>query len=220
MMVWARKVKEAAQEGRHDGKRRRPGRGDAYRSRAAAGAAMSVRLFAALDVPGEVAAALARLQRGVGGARWSPRENLHVTLRFFGDVPEPQADDLDAALREAALRRRAFEIRLKGAGFFGGAAPHALYIAVAPNEALAALAADCERAARRAGLPPETRKYVPHVTLAYLNRPDLARVIAFERNNALFETPPWRVEQFGLYSSVVRNAAPSLYRLEADYALL
>ena len=180
---------------------------------------MSLRLFAALDVPDDVAAALARLQRGVGGARWSPRENLHLTLRFFGDVAENQADDLDAALGEVALRKRAFAVKLKGAGFFGGAEPHSLHIKADASDALMALAADCEKAARRAGLPPETRKFTPHVTLAYLNRPELDRVIAFERNYALFEAGPWRVEQFGLYSSITRNSAPSLYRLEADYAL-
>ena len=90
---------------------------------------------------------------------------------------------------------------------------------IAPNEALNTLAKECERAARRAGLKPEARKYTPHVTLAYLARPDLERVIAFERNHALFESRAWRVERFGLYSSHQRKSAPNLYRLEADYAL-
>ena len=182
---------------------------------------MSLRLFAALDVPDDVAAQLAQLQRGVGGARWSPRENLHLTLRFFGDVAENVADDLDAALSEAALRRRAFEIKLKGAGFFGGADPHSLHLRSAPSDALNALAADCEKAARRAGLKAETRKFSAHVTLAYLNRAStLERVIAFEKAHALTETRAWRVENFGLYSSLIRDSAPSLYRLEAEYALL
>jgi 2'-5' RNA ligase len=180
---------------------------------------MAIRLFAALDIPDDVAARLLALQRGVPGARWSPRENLHLTLRFFDEISEPQADDLDAALEQASFSAHPFEMGLKGAGFFGGQEPHALYVAAAPSEPLMALAAECERAARRAGLKAETRKFTPHVTLAYLTRPDLDRVIAFERNHALFESRRWRVDSFGLYSSHQRKSAPNLYRLEADYVL-
>jgi len=178
---------------------------------------MTIRLFAALAVPEDVAARLAPLQRGVGGARWAPRENLHLTLRFFGEVREDQADDLDAALGEIAAGRAPLSLTLKGAGAFGGAAAHTLFVAAAASPALTALAAACERAARRAGLKPETRKFTPHVTLAYLRAAPLDRVIAFERNHALFESPTWRADRFGLYSSWQRKSAPSLYQLEADY---
>lgn len=180
---------------------------------------MSLRLFAALPIPDDVAERLVALQRGVGGAHWAPRDNLHLTLRFFGDIQEPAAEELDAALEAAARGAPVFDVQLKGAGFFGGAEPHSLHIAAAENTALRALAAACERAARRSGLKPETRKYIPHVTLAYLNHVELRRVTAFEQRYALFESWPWRVEEFGLYSSQIRKNAPSLYRLEASYPL-
>ena len=180
---------------------------------------MSVRLFAALALPEDVAAQAARLQRGVGGARWSPRENLHLTLSFYGEAPEPQADELDAMLEHVALARAGFDLQLKGAGVFGGADPNALYLGVAPNAALMALAEACARAGRRTGLKPDARKYTPHVTLAYLRRPEIDRVIGFVRTHALFASRAWRVDRFGLYSSQVRDQAPSLYRLEAEYRL-
>lgn len=180
---------------------------------------MSVRLFAAIDVPDDIAQRLTALMKGVPGASWRPRENLHLTLRFFGEVAEPVADDIDAELAQAAERSAPFELQLKGAGAFGGADPHALWIGAAANDALKQLASDCERAARRAGLKPESRKFSPHVTLAYLNNADLARVHAFESRLGLFETHPFLVEGFGLYSSHVRKGAPSLYRLEAEYPL-
>jgi 2'-5' RNA ligase len=179
---------------------------------------MTVRIFAALDIPDETAARLIAIQRGVGGAKWRPRENLHLTLRFFGEVAEPIADDLAAELDVIAARTRAFDVRLKGVGSFGGAEPHALIAKAEPAPALMQLAQECERAARRAGLKPEPRKFTPHVTLAYLNHPPLDRVQAFERANALLAPPPFRVEGFGLYSSVLRRDAPSLYRLEADFS--
>jgi len=178
-----------------------------------------IRLFAALDPPDDVSDRLMALMKGVPGAKWRPRENLHLTLRFFGDLPEPTADDIDAALGEAAEANGPFELQLKGAGSFGGSDPHALWIGARESEALTKLAKDCERAARRAGLKPEPRRFMPHVTIAYLNNAPLDRVQAFEQRLGLFETRPFRVERFALYSSQVRKSAPSLYRLEAEYPL-
>jgi 2'-5' RNA ligase len=181
---------------------------------------MSLRLFAALEVPDDVAERLLALMRGVPGAFWRSREHLHLTLRFFDEVQEPVAEDLDAALDEVAQGTAPFDVQLKGAGFFGGADPHALWAGVAPNDALRALAADCERAARRCGLKAEARKFTPHVTLAYLKGTMLDRVIAFEKRVALFESRPWTAPSFVLFSSHVRKNAPSIYRDEAVYPLL
>jgi 2'-5' RNA ligase len=181
---------------------------------------MSLRLFACLDLPPDVADQLVRLQRGVPGAAWRPRENLHITLRFFGPVPENTADDLDAALEEAAQSTAPFSVQLKGADWFGKDEPHSLFAGLAPNPPLLALAAECERAARRVGLKPEPRKFHPHVTLAYLSLPPVARVAAFAQRLALFESRPFMVNAFFLWSSHLRTGAPSLYREEAVYPLL
>ena len=178
-----------------------------------------LRLFAAVELPDAIAASLMPLMRGVDGAKWRPRENLHLTLRFFGDVAEPVADDIDAELSQVADAHAPFDLRLKGAGTFGGADPHSLWIGVEKNAALEKLAADCERAARRAGLKPEPRKFAPHVTIAYLSGASLENVRVFEARHSLFEMEAFQVETFGLYSSFTRRDAPSLYRLEAEYPL-
>ncbi|MBL8545369.1 MAG: RNA 2',3'-cyclic phosphodiesterase [Hyphomonadaceae bacterium] len=181
---------------------------------------MSLRLFAALAIPDEPAARLLALMRGVGGAKWRPRENLHLTLRFFGEIAEPVAEDLDGELEAATRGIGPFEVRLKGAGSFGGADPHALWIGAAESDRLKQLAAACEKAARRVKLKPEPHKFMPHVTLAYLSGAALDRVQMFEQAHSLFEAPAFTVRSFGLYSSVTRKSAPSLYRLEAEYPLL
>lgn len=181
---------------------------------------MSLRLFAALALPDDITERLLALMKGVPGAKWRPRENLHLTLRFFGDVQEPVADELDAELAAIAERTPPFELQLKGAGFFGKDDPHTLWAGVRESAALTKLAADCERVARRAGLKPETRKFAPHVTLAYLGVTEVARVHGFESRLGLFETRAFPVESVGLYSSFTRKSAPSLYRLEADYPLI
>lgn len=181
---------------------------------------MSLRLFAALAVPDPVAIALRALQDEMPGAHWRPRENLHLTLRFYGEVQEPVAADIDETLQQIALRTRDFAIQIKGVGAFGGAEPHALIAKVEPSPPLEKLAADCERAARRLGLKAETRKFTPHITLAYLTGyAALADVHSFERQHALLAPPPFRAERIGLYSSWLRKNAPGVYRLEADYPL-
>ena len=181
---------------------------------------MSLRLFAAVDLPDNVAERLVALMKGVPHAKWRPRENLHLTLRFFGEVAEPVAEEIDSELSRVGDGTAPFYIQLKAAGTFGGAEPHTLWVGAAENPKLAKLAADCERAARRVGLKPEPRKFTAHVTLAYLSGgTPLDRVRAFESRLGLFQTEPFRVERFGIYSSITRKSAPSLYRLEADYPL-
>jgi len=177
-----------------------------------------IRLFAALALPEEIGLALARRQTGVEGARWRPLGALHVTLRFFGDIREDLARDLDAELM--GVRGEAFDLQLSGVGAFGeGPDLHVLWAGVADSEPLRRLAKACESAARRAGLKAETRHYRPHLTLAYLRHPDPAEVAAWIQANNLLKSPPIRIERFGLYSSFL-GSEQAYYRLEADYPLL
>ena len=176
-----------------------------------------IRLFAAIAVPDDIAGVLVRRQRGLPGARWRPPEALHITLRFFGEMPEPAAHDLSSELIRAHVPP--FELALEGAGSFGeGHQLRAVWAGVAPSEPLNILAGRCEAAARRAGLKPEGREFRPHVTLAYLRRPDPARVAAWLTNHNLLKSPPFRVDRFGLYSSWLGGEG-SAYQLEREYLL-
>jgi 2'-5' RNA ligase len=176
-----------------------------------------IRLFAALPIPEDIGQALARRQLGVDGARWRPPESLHVTLRFFGDLREDLARDLDAEL--STVRGQPFELTLEGAGAFGdGSDIHAIWAGVAETSALKQLARGCESAARRAGLKPDGRNYRPHVTLAYLRRADPAEVAAWIQANNLLKSPPIPVESFGLFASR-QSKNGSQYSLEAEYPL-
>jgi 2'-5' RNA ligase len=176
-----------------------------------------IRLFAAVPVPAEIAAGLARRQQGLEGARWRTPEQMHITLRFFGEIREDLARDLDAEL--STIGGGAFEIGLQGAGAFGeGADIHTIWAGVAESAPLRRLAKACETAARRAGLKPETRHFRPHLTLAYLKRPEPDKVAAWIQANNLLKSPPIRVDRFGLYSSFLAGEGAQ-YRLEAEYPL-
>ncbi len=177
-----------------------------------------IRLFAALPIPPEIAEGLARRQEGVPGARWSRLENLHLTLRFFGELSETTAADLDEAL--ATLEGGPFDVELAGVGAFGEAQDvRSLWAGVIPSAPLAQLAKRCETAARRCGLKPDPRVFRPHVTLAYLKRAPAQKVAAWIADHNLLRSPSWRASWFGLYSSW-RSEDGSRYELERSYPLV
>ena len=179
---------------------------------------MTLRLFAALPVPDSLHADIRRLQKGVPGARWRPPENFHVTLRFFGEMDERRAEDLDAELAHIVMAP--FELALSGSGWFGKLDPRALWLGVRPSEELLQLNAKCERAARRAGLEPEHRNFHPHMTLAYLQGTPIEKLTRFAERTGGFATEPWRVTHFTVYSSRLSRGANNIYEPEADYPLL
>ena len=177
-----------------------------------------IRLFAALPLPSEIGQALSRRQTGIEGARWSPPQNLHLTLRFFGDVPESTAADIDTEL--SGVSGPPMELSLEGVGSFGeGRQLRALWAGVSDSPGLRQLAGRCEAAARRAGLKPEARAFKPHVTLAYLKRADPSRVGAWIQGHNLLKSPAFRADWFGLYSSWTSQDG-SRYELERDYPLV
>jgi 2'-5' RNA ligase len=175
-----------------------------------------IRLFVALALPQGVAESLLLLQGGVPGARWCEREQLHLTLRFIGEVDGRDAAAIDDAL--ASFRAPQFTLELKGMGEFGGKNPRSLWTGVRDVCAVEHLQRKIESALQRAGLPAEERKFVPHVTLARLRGSPRDRVITFLSGHALYASPPFAVNAFILYSSQLTPNG-SLYRAERSYAL-
>jgi 2'-5' RNA ligase len=135
------------------------------------------RLFTGLEIPQAVADSLTRHQSGLRGARWILPADLHITLRFLGDVDATCAEEFHALL-EAARPRSPIDVTLDALASFGGDRPRAIIATLAAGPALTALQADHERIAREAGADPERRKFTPHVTLGRLRRdvtaPDVA----------------------------------------------
>lgn len=176
------------------------------------------RLFVAIDLPDEVREQLASLERGIPGARWIPPENLHLTLRFIGEVANDVMEDVAHALSN--VEEPAFELSLAGVGHFEKRArPTTLWADVEPNPALNRLQGRIESALQRVGLEPEGRRFRPHITLARLGGSDGGRVSAFLAAHGLYRSAPFPVEAFALYSSFLRPEG-SLYREEAVYPLL
>jgi len=157
------------------------------------------RLFTGIELPWSIADRLATLRSPLPGAKWVEAQNLHITLRFAGDIDNRTAGEFADFL--SAIDVPVFELRLAGLGAFGGNDPRAVWAGVEAGPDLDALARANERAARSAGLPPETRAFKAHVTLARLrhSRPDA--VAKFLQRNGAFRTEPIIVEHFSLFSS-------------------
>ena len=174
------------------------------------------RLFVALAIPDNVAQSLALLQSGVPGARWQTREQLHLTLRFIGEVDGPGAVAIHDAL--SGISAPAFTLELYGTGAFGGKHPHALWAGARPNEALLHLQRKIETAVQRAGVAPDRQKYTPHVTLARLRGTPVGRVMDYLTDHALYSSAAFAVNGFILYSSLLTSDG-SVYRAEQAYRL-
>ena len=127
------------------------------------------RLFVALRPPRTVREMLIAAMHGVSGARWQSDEQLHLTLRFIGEVDRHRAEDIAAAL--GAIYAPAVTARIAGVDLFERQGrPHMLWAGVEPHEPLAALHRKVDQLLARVGVAPETRAFVPHITLARLNR--------------------------------------------------
>ena len=176
-----------------------------------------IRLFVAVELPFVLRERLGFLCAGVPGARWVATENMHLTLRFIGEVANDQAQHIDDAL--ATVQAEGFAFQLDGVGFFGKpTAARVLWVGVRRCDPLIYLQRKIETALCEAGLPPESRKFSPHVTLARLRNAPGERLRRFVAENGAFESEPVTVDRFVLYSSF-RSASGPIYTPEADYPL-
>ncbi len=175
-----------------------------------------MRLFVALPIPDSVASGLLMMQGGMPGARWQAREQLHLTLRFIGEVDGREARDLDEVL--SGIDAPAFDLQLHGVGQFGNKQPHSLWAAARPNDLLDHLQRKVDTAIRRIGQPQDAHKFTPHVTLGRLRHPDLDKVREWLVEHALATSPEFAVSAFCLYSSKLTSYG-SIYRIEQEYPL-
>lgn len=176
-----------------------------------------MRLFTAISLPDPVAESLLALQAGVPGARWQKREQLHLTLRFIGEVDGRDAAAIDDAL--ATIAAPAFTLELKGVGSFGGKNPRDLWAGAQPSEPLVHLHRKIESALQRIGLEADGRKFTPHVTLARLKGTHNGSVMDFLTDHALYTSGSFAVDSFVLYSSKLTSDG-SIYRPEKLYPLV
>ena len=173
------------------------------------------RLFLALPIPPRYRDLLESVQAGAEGVRWVRAENLHVTIRFLGDVDGATAEDLDGLL--ARLDLPAVPVTVTGVGQFGPKKrPTSLWAGIEALDAVRHLHGKVERACTAAGLEPDGRRFHPHVTLGRMGGP--SQVGGWIAQHAGFGLPPWDARELVMYESHLHRDG-AIYSPLAEYPL-
>ncbi len=136
-----------------------------------------VRAFLAIDLPGSLRGALARyqdkLKQSSADVRWVPVGNVHLTLKFFGQLPEKDVDPICEAAQGVAASVAPFELQVAGAGAFPNPrSPRVIWVGLGGDlEALGAFYQMLESAFASLGHLPEGRPFHPHLTLGRVRSP-------------------------------------------------
>jgi 2'-5' RNA ligase len=169
---------------------------------------MSKRLFVAIDLPDSTRQMLAGLDPHIRGARWMESDQMHLTLGFFGEVPE----DVALRLRErlSAVEFGAFFLPVNGVGAFSSkGGPKIIWIGVGKaHPHLFQIHKRVLEAALAVGFEPELRPWHPHITIARCRDVSAQALRKFLQSNAEFDAGMIRVNAFHLYSSKLTPSGP------------
>jgi 2'-5' RNA ligase len=169
---------------------------------------MSNRLFVAIDLPESTRLLLAGLDPHIRGVYWTDPAQVHLTLGFFGDVPE----DVELKLREklSAIQFGPFFLPVNGVGSFSAkGTPKIIWIGVGKaHPHLFQIHKRVQEAALAVGIEPELRPWHPHVTIARCRDVSVQSVRTFLKARAGFDAGMIRVDAFHLYSSKLSSAGP------------
>jgi len=174
------------------------------------------RLFVAIRPPEPIRDLLIDAMDDSADFRWQDDEQLHLTLRFIGEVDRPVADDVAAALTRVRAER--FELRIAGIGRFEQRSSGALWAGVESKASVAALAAKVERVCQETGLEPERRAFHPHITIARWKGRRRRELTDFLDRHRELKLEPFDVTEFKLFESrLSRHGAH--YEEMANYPL-
>jgi RNA 2',3'-cyclic 3'-phosphodiesterase len=177
-----------------------------------------VRCFVALEIPADARERIAAdIDRACGvfpdGLRLIPPQRWHITLAFFGQVPDDRVPELDLQLTRAVEGHGRLRLALSGAGRFGSGV---LWIGVEGNaELLGSLACDVAQAGARVGAKAELRPLRPHVSVGRMRSDGNLRPLVAELSDA--RGPAWTADEVVLMSSVL-GPSPT-YSIEGRWAL-
>ena len=157
------------------------------------------RLFVAIRPPEGIRDLLIDAMDDSPEFRWQDEEQLHLTLRFIGEVERPVADDIAGAL--SRIHSPAFELRVAGAGRFEQRGSGALWAGIEPKAPVAALAAKIERSCLAVGLEPERRAFHSHITIARWKGRRTREVADFLDRRRGLVSEPFAVTEFTLFES-------------------
>lgn len=174
-----------------------------------------VRLFTALPVPAGTREVLQSLPRSGLDASWTPPDDLHITLRYLGPVPEDNLPAIGEAL--ARVRRPSFHVEVQGLGTFNSGRQPVLWAAVQSARKLTALAGDINEVLAPLGFEMPNKPFTPHITLARLKQPKGLESWIGKHGSRV--SARWQAESFTLYLSAEPDEQSRRYRALATWPL-
>lgn len=167
-----------------------------------------MRAFIAIPFPEGVRASLATFQDQLkpcgASVAWVASENIHLTLKFLGDITDEQKDAVAAELARIAAQTPAFTMELGEVGVFPSAeAPRVVWVGLKQGtEQVTALAGELEQAARKLGLRVEERAFSAHITLGRVRTPRSKTPLMKGLERASWQSvPAWTANHVTLYQS-------------------
>lgn len=176
-----------------------------------------IRLFVAITLPESIRKEVQGMGRAIPNGRPVPEDQLHLTLKFIGEVEGSRLLDIQEAL--ASISHRKLSICLQGVGTFPPRGnPRILWAGVEPAGHTIALRNSIEKKLLLIGIAKERKKFTPHITLARLNNSPIRQVQQYLAGNAFLHTETFTVNSFELYSSQLTGKG-ALHRLENSFPL-
>ena len=173
------------------------------------------RLFVAIDLPPRVKTVLAELSPELPGVRWVSQQELHLTLRFLGEVSEANCSTVKGALSSVGFA--SFPLAIRGVGHFPPTGhPRVLWVGLTPCQELLQLQLEIERVLNGVDVPAEQRRFSPHVTLARLKDTPVAALNRFETRHVELACPSFEASEFILYASTLSRQG-AIHSKEAVY---
>ncbi|MDX1586978.1 MAG: RNA 2',3'-cyclic phosphodiesterase [Balneolaceae bacterium] len=176
-----------------------------------------MRLFTAIAVPNEIKAGLHELYTSIEGVRWQDTSQMHLTLRFIGEVTAEIAERLVSELQQVSVSP--FHLELNGLGTFPESGkPKVIWVGVEPESRLQELHRQIESACQQAGLEPDNRSFTPHITLGRNKGKASKGIRDYLDRQKVPEFNPIPVTEFCLFRSEL-TAKGAIHHLEKKFSL-
>lgn len=176
-----------------------------------------IRLFTAVPIPADIRHTLHAMGQSLPGAKAVAEEQIHITLRFIGEVEGSIYKDIKESLH--TIEAPPFSVAIQGVGHFPPRGkPRVLWAGLQPTDELVRLKRKIDTCLIDCGLPPDNRKFSPHVTIARIAGSPLQRVTRFLAGNAFLQFEAFPVDGFNLYSSKLSSKG-ARHTIEARYPL-
>jgi 2'-5' RNA ligase len=176
-----------------------------------------MRTIIAIELPEEIRTILSNIQDELkqtqADIKWVKPENIHLTLKFLGEIEEDKALKIQLVLKEIAQKNSPLSLYLSGIGAFPKLQyPRVIWIGINNDQPVSGIAKDLEKELLKIGFPAETRPFSSHVTLGRvrsgLNRKALIEKIEFLNKNLPSPQPEFKVLSLTLFKSTLTPQGP------------